>query len=95
MAFPTTVNDQITDSVSQINAGVVGLSPAMAMANLYMTTSLALSNAALNASSHQQHSNMAAHAAATMSVTNLLTLDTADDAASANQIYTPAKSAGL
>ncbi|WP_204334085.1 RebB family R body protein, partial [Klebsiella pneumoniae] len=35
MAFPTAVNDQITDSVTQANVQVLGASPAIAMGNLY------------------------------------------------------------
>lgn len=39
MAFPTAVNDQITDAVTQANVKVVGESPAMAIGNLYQTIS--------------------------------------------------------
>ena len=49
MAFPTAVNDQITDSVSQANLKVLGDAPAMALGNLYQATAQALANAAHNA----------------------------------------------
>ena len=39
------VNEAITDSVTQVNTKVVGETPAMAMGNLLMATSQALSNA--------------------------------------------------
>ena len=39
----TTVNPQITDSVTQVNTKVVGETPAMAMGNLLISTSHALS----------------------------------------------------
>ena len=49
MAFPTSVNNQITDSVTQANVKVLADAPAMAMANLYQATAQALANAAHNA----------------------------------------------
>ena len=42
MAFPTAVNDQITDSVTQANTKVLGDAPAIAMGNLYQATAQAL-----------------------------------------------------
>jgi hypothetical protein len=48
-AFPTPVNPQITDSVTQVNTKVLGDAPGMAMGNLYQSTGQALSNAAHNA----------------------------------------------
>ncbi len=47
MAFPTSVNDQITDSVTQANTKVLGDAPAIAMGNLYQATAQALANAAI------------------------------------------------
>ncbi len=41
MAFPTSVNDQITDSVTE----VLGNTPAIAMGNLFQAIALALSTA--------------------------------------------------
>lgn len=35
MAFPTGVNDTITDAVTQANVKVLGDAPAVAMGNLY------------------------------------------------------------
>jgi len=77
MAFPTAVNDQITDSVTQANVKVLGDSPAIAMGNLYQATAQALANAAHNATSAQQQMNVTAQAATTMGVAMLLSLDTA------------------
>ena len=53
-AFPTAVNDQITDAVTQANVDVVGDSPAIAMGNIYEATAQALSNAEDNATGAQQ-----------------------------------------
>jgi hypothetical protein len=76
MAFPTAVNNQITDSVSQANVQVLGSSPAIAMGNLYQATAQALANAAHNATLAQQQMYVAAQAATTMGVSLLYSLDT-------------------
>ena len=62
MAFPTAVNDQITDSVTQANVKVLGDAPAVALASLYQSTAFALSLAAQNAASAQQQANILAQA---------------------------------
>jgi hypothetical protein len=77
MAFPTAVNDQITDSVTQANVKVLGDAPAMALGNLYQATAQALANAAHNATNAQQQSYVTAQAATTMGVATLYALDTA------------------
>src|SRR5258706_196419 len=71
MAFPTAVNDQITDSVTQANVKVLGDAPAIAMGNLYQATAQALANAAHNATNAQQQSYVTAQAATTMGVATL------------------------
>lgn len=87
MAYPTSVNDQITDSVSQVNTKVLGDSPAMAMGNLFMATSQAMANAAHNATTGQQQTNITAQAATTSGVTTLFSIDTASDAVGTRKIY--------
>ena len=77
MAFPTSVNNQITDSVTQANVKVLGDAPAMSMGNLFQATSQALANAAHNATSAQQQMGVTAQAATTMGVTTLYSIDTA------------------
>ncbi|MBD1483492.1 R body protein RebB-like protein, partial [Xanthomonas citri pv. citri] len=37
MAFPTAVNPQITDAVTQTNVKVVGEAPAVAMSSIYQS----------------------------------------------------------
>ncbi len=76
-AFPTAVNSQITDSVTQTNTKVLGDAPAVATGNLYIATSQALSNAAHNATSQQQQTSVTAQAATTMGIATLYSLDTA------------------
>ena len=77
MASPTAVNDRITDSVTQANTKVLGDSPAMAMGNLFMTTSQALGNAAHNATTSQLMTTSTAQAAMTSGISSLFALNTA------------------
>lgn len=77
MAFPTAVNSQITDSVTQANTKVVGDSPAVSVGELFIATSQALSNAAHNATSGQQQAGVTSQASMTQSVGTLLSIDTA------------------
>ena len=75
MAYPTAVNSQITDSVTQVNTKVLGDAPAIAMGNLYQATSQAMANAAHNATSNQQQMNITAQAATTQGVVTLLSIN--------------------
>jgi hypothetical protein len=63
MAFPTAVNSQITDSVTQSSVQVLGVAPAVAIGLLYQATAQALANAAHNATMAQQQMNITAQAA--------------------------------
>ncbi len=87
MAFPTAVNSQITDSVSQANVQVLGDAPAIAMGNLFQATSQALANAAHNATTSQQQMNVTAQATTTMGVNLLYSLDTATTAVATKTIF--------
>ena len=78
MADPTSVNSQITDSLTQANVGVVGNASAIAMANLYQATSQALANAAHNATLAQQQNYISAQAATAASVNLLLSIGNAN-----------------
>jgi hypothetical protein len=49
MAYPTPVNNQITDSVSQAGVMTLASSPAMAATFLYQAVAQAMGNAANNA----------------------------------------------
>ncbi len=73
MAFPTAVNDQITDSVTQVNTKVIGDAPALALSFLTEATAQALANAAHNSTSAQQQNNMTAQAVTALCVKKLTT----------------------
>ncbi|MHC1652126.1 RebB family R body protein [Stenotrophomonas maltophilia] len=88
MAFPTAVNDQITDSVTQANTKVLGDAPAVAVGNLYQATAQALANAAHNATNAQQQSYVTAQSATTMGVATLYSIDTATTAVASKEILT-------
>ena len=87
MAFPTAVNSQITDSISQVNTKVLGDAPAVAMGNLYVVTGQALSNAAHNATTNQQNSVVTAQAATTQGISALYSLDTASTGVATATIF--------
>lgn len=77
MAFPTAVNSQITDSVSQVNTKVLGDAPAVATGNFMLATSQALSNAAHNATTGQQNNGITAQAALVQGVNIMFAMDVA------------------
>jgi len=81
MAFPTSVNSQITDAVTQANVKTLADSPAVAMGNLYQATAQALANAAHNATYAQQQANILMQAATTQGVALLYSISTASGAA--------------
>ena len=87
MAFPTAVNSQITDSVSQVNTKVLGDSPALSMGNLFVATSQALSNAAHNATNNQQQSYVTMQASTTQGVSTLFSLDIASTGKATSTIF--------
>lgn len=87
MAFPTAVNDQITDSITQVNTTVLGDAPAIATGNLMMVTSQALSNAAHNATTGMQNSDVTAQAALIQGITTLFTVETAITGKAVEGIY--------
>lgn len=62
MAFPTSVNNQITDAVTQANVKVLSDAPAVATASLFQATAQAISIAANNATAAQQQANILAQA---------------------------------
>jgi len=74
MASSTSVNQQITDSITEVNTNTIGNSPAIAMGNLYQATAQALSNAAHNATVAQQQGNILAQAVTTQGVKMILAI---------------------
>lgn len=72
MAFPTSVNDQITDSVTQSDVSVVSSAPATAMGSLYQSMAHSSGLAFENAVSAQQNQNTIGSTAIASAVASLL-----------------------
>jgi hypothetical protein len=86
MAYPTAVNDQITDAVTQTNVKVLGDAPAYAMGAIFQ--SLAHSTGILyeNATSAQQQLAISGQAATNQGVIQLYSVDTMAGAVSTAKI---------
>lgn len=86
MAFPTAVNDQITDAVTQSNIKVIGEAPAFAMGSIYQ--SLAHSTGILfeNAVAAQQQQNVLSQAAANQGVMQIYSVDTVAAAGATDKV---------
>lgn len=89
MAFPTAVNDQVTDSVTQSGVSTLSNAPAVAISNLMIATAHALATAAHNATHAQQQNYILAQAATTQGVAKLLSIF-GEDASDINEILKPA-----
>ncbi|MBB4125847.1 hypothetical protein GGR77_001118 [Xanthomonas translucens] len=86
MAFPTAVNDQITDAVTQSNVKVIGEAPAFAMASIYQSMAHSTGILFENAVSAQQQQNTLAQAAANQGVMQIYSLDTSADAGATEKV---------
>ncbi|MFD2568941.1 RebB family R body protein [Pseudotenacibaculum haliotis] len=72
MAFPTAVNSQVTDSVTQANVQVIADAPAMAMGSLYQSMAHSMGLAYENAVAQQQNANSLGQAVVTKCVSSLI-----------------------
>lgn len=87
MAFPTSVNSQITDAVTQANTKVIGEGPGLASGNFFVATSQALSNSAHNATAGQQQTFQTALATTVQGVSILLCVDTSSTGEATQKIF--------
>ena len=71
------VNDAVTDSVTQVNTGVVGETPAMAGGNLLLSTSHAMGVSALNSVNANQQATVVHQASTVQGVNALFSTGTA------------------
>ncbi|PPU27850.1 RebB family R body protein [Xanthomonas arboricola] len=86
MAFPTSVNYQITDAVTQSNVKVIGEAPAMAMGTIYQSMAHSTGILFQNAVSAQQQQNTLSQAAANQGVMQIYSLDTTASAANVEKV---------
>lgn len=76
MAYPTSVNNQITDAVTQSNVKVVSEAPAMAMGTVYQAMGHSTGILFENAVASAQQQNALSQAAANMGIMQIYSLDT-------------------
>ncbi|MGO1000463.1 RebB family R body protein [Lysobacter sp. CA196] len=76
MAFPTAVNNQITDAVTQSNVKVIGEAPAFAMGSIFQAAAHSTGILFENAVSSQQQQNSLSLAAANQGVMQIYSVDT-------------------
>ena len=68
MAFPTAVNDEITDAATQADVTVAGDAPAIALGSIYTSSAHALATLFENAVQAQQQGAVTAQAATAQGV---------------------------
>ncbi|KQT25969.1 hypothetical protein ASG22_04555 [Chryseobacterium sp. Leaf405] len=93
-AFPTSVNDQITDAVTQSNVKVVAEAPAMALGNVYQTAAHSTGIMFENAVNNQNQQNILGQAATTQGVIQIYSMDTVADAVSIANMLNPSERVG-
>ena len=76
MAFPTAVDSQITDAVTQSNLKVLAEAPAFAMGSIYQAVAHSTGLLFENAVAAQQQQNALAQAAANQGVMQIYSIDT-------------------
>ncbi|EJL68703.1 MULTISPECIES: RebB family R body protein [Chryseobacterium] len=78
----TTVNEQITDAVTQSNVKVVAEAPAVALGNVYQAAAHSTGIMFENAVNSQNQQNILSQAATTQGVMQIYSMDTIADAIS-------------
>ncbi|GGA02157.1 RebB family R body protein [Dyella caseinilytica] len=86
MAFPTSVNDQITDAVTQSNVKVVGEAPAMALGSIYQSMAHSTGILFQNAVAAQQQQNTLTQAATNQGVMQIYSVDTTAAAGASEKV---------
>ena len=84
-----TVNEQITDAVTQSNVKVVGESPAMALSNVYQSAAHSTGIMFEKAVNTQNQQNLLGQAATTQGIMQIYSMDTVADAVSIAKILKP------
>ena len=86
MAYPTPVNGQITDAVTQNSVGVLAAAPAMAMSSVYQSSAHSLSILYENAVQAQKMASISAQAAANQGVIQIYSAGTMAGAAATSKV---------
>jgi hypothetical protein len=83
------INEQVTDAVTQSNVKVVAEAPAIALGNVYQTAAHATGIMFENAVNAQQQQNILGQAATNQGVTQVYNIDTGADAIAVAKILKP------
>lgn len=86
MAYPTPVNGQITDALTQQNVSVLAAAPAMAMGSIYQSSAHSIGILYQNAVQAQRQSAICAQAATNQGVIQLYTAGTMVGAAATSKV---------
>lgn len=86
MAYPTLVNDQITDAVTQTGVSVLASAPAMAMSSVYQSSAHSLSILYENTVQAQKMASISAQAAANQGVIQIYSAGTMAGAAATSKV---------
>jgi len=84
--MPNQVNENITDSVTQVNTNTLGMTPATSMGNLMLSTSQSLAVAAMNLTTGQQQANVMWQAATVQGINALMNTGNAVTGTASGQI---------
>lgn len=95
MAYPTLVNGQITDAVTQQGVSVLASAPAMAMASVYQASAHSLSILFQNATLAQRHASISAQAASNMGVMQIYSTGSLSAAAATAKVAAPQRQDNL
>ena len=86
MAFPTAVNGQITDAVTQTGVHTLGSAPAMAMGSVYQSMAHSAGILFQNTVNQQQQSAICAQAATNQGVIQIYSVNSMAAAAAAAKV---------
>jgi hypothetical protein len=92
MAYPTAVNSQITDAITQQGLAVLANAPAMAMGTIYQSSAHSLGILYQNAVAAQKQASICAQAAANQGVIQLYTAGTMAGAMATKKVATSGSS---
>lgn len=86
MAYPTLINDQITDAVTQANVKTLGDAPAMAMGAIFQTAAHSTGVLYENSVGAQQQNAITSQAATNQGVIQIFSVDTMAGAVATSKI---------
>ena len=86
MAYPTPVNGQVTDSVTQTSLAVLGNGPAIAMGTVYQSMAHSIGLMFQSSVQAQQHAAIASQAATNQGIIQIYSAPTMASAVATNKV---------